>query len=384
MRLPDLLGSAAVVVGATLLGCESASPLKAAGLGVTPADLVLAATEPPAVRSQKPEAEPPSPQTPQTPQDLPGEVVARIRATVNGVPILESECREAAIGSLRDLLRVSASDRVREERKILDGVLDQIVDRELLYQDAISKLKRAGKKDVFDKVKEAADKEFQRWVRNAKTGFRSDDEFKLYLQSMGTSMDGQRRLRERMFIAEEYLRSNVLRYVDRAAGPREILDYYRSHPEEFTRSDSVQWQDIFVLASKFPTREEARRFAQGVASRAQAGEDFVALCQKHDDGLAKDQQGAGIGTERGKIRPPEVEKVLFTLEQGQVGPLVELRDGFHIVKVTRREYAGLMPFDEKVQQAVKDKIRNDVYQKERKKFIEELRRNAQVEKFSAG
>lgn len=384
MRWRRLLKSAAAVGGALALGCEAAPSVRASLGDVPAAALVMAAAEEPAIRLQKPEKEAPARASGEEAEPPPssGEVLARIRATVNGAPILESEVREAAIGSIGQLLRVAASERAREEQKILDGVLDQLVDRELLYQDAIAKLKRAGKKDIFDRVKEAADKEFQKWLRNAKAGFKSDDEFRLYLQSMGTSIEGQRRLRERMFIAEEYLRSNIMRYVDRATGPQEVLDYYRTHPEEFTRTDSVQWQDIFILASKFPSREEARRFADALAARARAGGDFVALGKQYDDGLAKDQQGMGIGSERGKIRPPEAEAVVFSLKPGEVGPVIELPGGFHIVKVVKREYAGPMPYDDKVQLAIKDKIRNEVYVKERKRFIEELRRNAQIEKLS--
>ncbi len=382
MRWQRLLGSAAVAVGvAAAPGCGTAPPVRAA-VGEMPAPtLVVGAAEEPAVRLQKPEGESSRVVTASSPvPPAPGEVVVSVRATVNGQAILDSEVRDAALGQMSGLLRVAASDRAREEQKILDGALDAIIDRELLYQDAVNKLRRAGKKDIFDKVKESADKEFQRWVRSVKSQFHGDDEFKQYLQAMGTSLESQRRLRERMYVAEEYLRSNVLRFVDRATGPQDVLDYYRTHPEEFTRADKLEWQDIFLLASRFPTRDEARRFAESLAVRARDGEDFVALGRQYDDGLAKDQQGLGLGSERGKVKPPEAEEILFKLRAGEVGPVIELRDGFHVVKVLRRDYAGAMPYDEKVQLAVKEKIRNDVYQKERKRFLDELRKSAQIEK----
>ena len=376
MRWQQMLGSAVVVVGTASLGCKSSLPLHPTG-GLSSSALVRAA-DGPAVRSQKPEAEDVVPAS--APSPVSGQVVASIRAWVNGKPILDSEVREAAIGGMRELLRVDVAERAREERKLLDGALDQIIDRELLYNDAMEKLRRANKRDVYEKIKEAADRDFQRWLGTVKKAFPSDAEFKQYLQAMGTSFEAQRRQRERMFIAEEYLRSTVMRYVERAAAPQEILDYYKGHPEEFRRTDSVQWQDIFVLAGKFPTRDDARRFAENLAARARAGEDFVALCRQHDDGLAKDQQGMGLGSERGKVRPPEVEPVVFALKPGEVGPVVELPGGFHVVKVIRREYEGVLPFDEKVQTTVREKMRNEVYQKERKRFVEELRRNAQIEK----
>jgi hypothetical protein len=390
MRWQRLLGSAAAVVGAAAAGCEAAPPVRAGVPPVPLAALVEPAREAPAARMQMDEATPPPPppadgSVEQTSlRSVPGQTVAVIRATVNGVPILESEVREFAIGPLGALDRLPAEERRRQEPKVLDASLDTLIERELLWQDAMAKLKKAGKKDVLDKVNDAAGKEFDRWVRAAKKDFPSDDAFKQYLQSKGTSLQGQRRLRERMFLAEEYLRSSVLRHVDRAAGHPEVLDYYRSHPEEFTRPDGVEWQDVFVLASKYPTRDEARSVAERIAFRARAGEDFVKLCLDHDDGLARDRKAAGMGTRRGEIRPQEAEAVLFQLEDGQVGPVIELREGFHVVRLVRREYAGLVPFDDKVQTMIRDKLRNEAYARERKRFLEELRKNAHVEKWRGG
>jgi parvulin-like peptidyl-prolyl isomerase len=374
MTWQRLVGAAAVIVGTAAPGCESGPLLRAA------------APEGPAVRLQKAEGEglppPPGGDLPAAP----GEVIAAIRATVNGVPILDSEIREAAIGPLEALYRLPESERAREEQKVMDNVLDALIERELLVQDALSKIKRSGKKDALDEVKKAADKEFQRWLRTAKASFKSDEEFKRFLLSRRTSLEGQKRMRERNFIAEEYLRSVVMHIVDRATGHQELLEYYKKHPEEFTRVDNVQWQDIFVLASNpryGGDREAARRAAQGLADRARAGEDFVKLCQEYDDGTASAKSAAGDGSRRGEIRPAEAEAVLFQMSDGQVGPVLELRDGFHVIRLVKREHAGLMPFDEKVQTTVKDKLRNEVYLRERKRFLDELWKDAQVQRWPA-
>jgi parvulin-like peptidyl-prolyl isomerase len=384
MNWQRLLGAAAVIVAAATSGCESAPASRTARLGVPPSALVPS-SETVGIRLQKPDEEvrttsaiSPPPLPPSGPGE--SEVVAVVLATVNGAPILDSEVREAAIGPLSALARLPEGERLREAEKIINAVLDQIIDRELLYQEAITRVKKSGKKDILDKLREAANKDFDRWVRVAKANFKNDEEFRQFLASRETSLEGQRRLRERMFIAEEYLRSGIMRYVDRAANHQEVLDYYRSHPEEFTRGDSVQWQDIFIRASKFPTREEAQRFAEALAARARTGEDFVRLCVEYDDGLSAGQQGAGIGTRRGEIKPVEAEPVVFRLREGEVGPVIELSTGFHIVKVVKREYAGLMPLDAKVQTTIRDKLRNVVYQRERKQFLEELRRNAVIDK----
>jgi parvulin-like peptidyl-prolyl isomerase len=389
MQWQRLLRSAAAVVGAAAVGCESAPSLHAADLGVPPTALVQAAGTSTAARMQKPDRDgtavtPVAAVVPPDPLHG-GRVMTSVRVMVNGHPIFDDEVSEAALGPLASLN--PASDGYQAEvKKVKSAALEQLIDRELLIQEAENKLKMAGKKDVLDKVKEEADGQFQRWVKQARAGFKSDDEFKAYLRARGTSYEGQRRLRQRIFLADEYLRSNVMRYVDHRTGHQEILDYYRAHPEEFQRTDSVQWQDIFLDAAQYPNRDAAYRTATEVAARARAGDadDFVKLCEKYDNGLARTKKGAGIGTRRQDINPPEAAAVLFQMRDGEVGPIVSVPAGFHVLRLVKRTQAGLAPFNEEVQKAIKDKLRNEAFALESKRFLEELRQTAHIERVPAG
>ena len=50
--------------------------------------------------------------------------------------------------------------------------------------------------------------------------------------------------------------------------------------------------------------------------------------------------------------------MLWQLRDGQVGPLVELPTGFHVIRLVKRTHAGVLPFnDEKVQKQIRDKLR---------------------------
>jgi hypothetical protein len=251
---------------------------------------------------------------------------------------------------------------------------------------AKKQLAKANKKDVLEKVDEEADAQFERWVKQARAGFPSDEAFRKYLQERGTSFEGQKRMRRRMYLADQYLHSNVMRYVDRATGHQETYDYYRAHPEEFQRTDSVQWQDVFIDAGdqrKYPTRADAQRKAQELQAQAKAGgtEDFVRLCQQYDDGLAKTKKGAaGLGTRREDISPPEAAAVLFQMRDGDVGPIVSVPAGFHVLRLVKRTHAGMAPFDDEVQKAIREKLRNEVYVRESKRFMDELKESAHIER----
>src|SRR5262249_25954347 len=109
------------------------------------------------------------------------------------------------------------------------------------------------------------------------------------------------------------------------------------------------------------------------------GEDFTKLAKEFDRGVASLHENAeGVGHKRGEINPPEVEKILFQLKEGQVGPVVEIHTGYHIVRVAKREYAGRMPCDEKVQKQIRDKLKNEVFVREMKRIVADLKRRAEI------
>jgi parvulin-like peptidyl-prolyl isomerase len=188
-----------------------------------------------------------------------------------------------------------------------------------------------------------------------------------------------RRQTERGLISSEYLRSRIRPILDSQASAREIQEYYDTHRNEFMRLDSVQWQDVFIaVAPQRPTVADARRFAESLIARCRTDQDFAKLVQ-YDDGDSKFRGGEGLGSRKGEIRPPEVENVLFQLKEGQIGPVIELSTGVHIVRVTKREFAGQIPLDEKTQKLIGNKIKNQVFEHEYKRIIRELRGRSTIE-----
>jgi parvulin-like peptidyl-prolyl isomerase len=386
-----------ILVGLNSAGCKNFVENNIMGLdtaNMDPRALVLAADDGPkdvtVSRFQKADQEtakitPPTPslntQPVLTGEAAKGQTIASIRAMVNDVPILDEEVRAAVATYLSGTRNLPEPERSRVQSEILHKALDQLVERELVIQDAKAKLNRAGKQ-VMDKVKEAAGKEFDRQIRDIKkqTGVTTDEEFLTMLRTQGVSLDGMRRQSERQFLAQEYLRSRIMPMIDEI-GHEQILNYYNGHPEEFQINDSVKWQDIFIDGQK-PGRsiDEARIFANDILKRIRAGADFNEFT-KYDDGesgLAR--KGFGYGSQRGEIQPREAEPILFQLKDGQIGPLVEIPSGFHIIRLVKREFAGKMPFhEEKTQLAIRDKLRKEIANRESQRLIDDLKRKAQIE-----
>lgn len=302
---------------------------------------------------------------------------ATILAVVNGEPVLDEEVK---LSCYREL---AAARSAREQQEILKDALKQVIDREIVLQDALAKLERGGPQGVkfIEKLKEEANLEFEkRWLRPTmkSANINSEAEFARYMRDHQMSLDVMRRLYQRNFMAMQYLLSRIQPHLSRI-GHTEITDYYASHREEFTQPDSVQWQDIYIDTGRHASRDAAREFAEALARRARQGEDFAKLSAEFDNGTSgRFRKGDGQGHKHGEIFPREAEPILFQMRDGEV-QIIERPRGFHVIHLVKRDYAGPIPFDGKVQKEIHDKLRNVVYQRERDVIVKELKRKAVID-----
>ena len=375
----------------TVVGCASGRPALAAG--DSSAGSVSPATTTTTARLQKPDADPASPTVRRTAfetfnQPFPGlpggQVAVRIRAHVNEAVILDQELRDVAFPLLMQTLNRPEPDRTRVQKEILDRELQGLIDREVILQDLHAKMANM-KPQYLDKLKEAAAKEFKRQINqmiaNAQRGganIKTEDQLKDALRAQGMSLDSMRRQKEREFMAMEYMKSRIYSKVDHVSH-QDLADYYEQHANEFEVQDSIKWQHIFIDAGKYRSREEARRFAEQLTVRARQGEDFGKLAAQFDNGDSSYRHGEGEGTRRGEIKPPEAESLLFSMHDGEVGPVVEKTNGFHLIRLVHREYAGRRPLNDKVQAEIRKKLQNEVADQEYKRLLADLKRNATIE-----
>src|SRR6266851_2721016 len=252
-------------------------------------------------RLQKPENEPPKrtasrsildQATYQTATPSPGEVAARIRATVNGTPILDEEVREAVYPYLLATQNLPEPERTTRRKDIFEKEMQHLIEREVILQDMFARLNK--NKPVLEKLREAAGKEFDKKMRETRktVKIKTDEEMKAFFRMQGLSLQGVRRQVERNFMAMEYMRNRVMPAIDRI-GHEQIREYYDGHPEGFQVADSVTWQDIFIDAGKHPHRDAARKFALELIDKAQKGEDFLQLVTHYDQGNSSYLNGEG-------------------------------------------------------------------------------------------
>jgi peptidyl-prolyl cis-trans isomerase SurA len=310
-----------------------------------------------------------------------GAIAVRMRATVNGIPIMEDELREALAPYLGELMQVPESQRAAALQKLNERELNRLIERELVLEEAMAKIKGLNRPTVMEELKKEAAKDADKRVREVKTALKmqSDDEFKLVLASQGMSVAGLRRQSERSFMMMEYVRNVIYPTIQRIS-LQQMRDYYNQHPDEFKTEDSVQWQDLFIDASKHAAPAAARAHAEHVLARVKAGEDFAKLAQEFDDGDSKLRGGAGLGSKHGEILPAQAEELVWSLK-AEDSSILDLGFGFHIVRIAKREYTGLRPFDVPCQMEIRKKLQGVIAEREYRRIVDDLKRKATITVF---
>jgi len=147
--------------------------------------------------------------------------------------------------------------------------------------------------------------------------------------------------------------------------PDAARHFYEQNKSIYTLPEAVHVSEIMVAfpSGRAPTsreRAELKAKAQTLRRRVAGGEDFAAVARKDSGGPT-----AGDGGDLGwVIRHPRLSaplvKAAFSQKIGEVGPLVESKLGYHILRVIERRPAKLIPFED-----VRQNLANDCMSAER-------------------
>jgi parvulin-like peptidyl-prolyl isomerase len=311
------------------------------------------------------------------------EVVAIVN---NNNVITDREVIESVWQQYEAVSKLEGHEREAKQKELYTKALRRTIDRELILDEMYTKLKKAGKGQVIEDIKDVATQLTDKQFRDMKKriGAKTDDQLADWLRLQGLTLPVLRRQFERQIMAQQYVRS-ILDQKGRRVGLAEIREYYDKHPDEFKTPDRVKWQHIYIGLGNPPNPAGALARAEALRKRVAAGEDFAALSVQFDEGFAKLQRGAGTGERRSGseenkedwIQPLDVEPTVWALTPGQVSAVVHTPTGYHLVKVVEREYAGVRPYDPKLQGEIREKLTRLTFDADEAKLIEELwRRNS--------
>jgi len=340
------------------------------------------AQSPAPVSTLPPHADPRRPDTTTPPSVVPANPPAtqvKMVATIGPEYfVTEEEVAMQVRQRARDYIALTGPERLAKEREVYREELKRLIERELIVAEfvgRVTKNKPEALPGIWQSASEMADRQI-RELRRA-NDMVAEAKFTEALQMMGLSQKAFKRNIERMMMTSMYMRE-LLKDKGKVISLAEIEDYYRRHPDEFRVKDRVVWQHLFVSFSGSQSPAEAKQKIDRLLTAARGGADLGKLATEQGHGDSALRGGEGVGTKRGEILPRELEPTVFAVKVGQLSGVVQTATGYHVIKVSERDVAGVRAFDEKVQADVRNKLTDQLVKVEREKVVDDLWRRSAV------
>ncbi|WP_413705176.1 peptidylprolyl isomerase [Pseudomonas sp. Pseusp16] len=247
-------------------------------------------------------------------------------ARVNGEEISRLRLERYFAEYLEDQGRVEGSiDNPKAYRQLRKAALDALIDRELLWQEAIKRgvvISDAVVKDRIDQTRQAMG---------------GAEVFARRLEDAGYTEYTRRELAARQ----------VFNDLTQAGEPdeKQVRAFYEEHRAEMNRPEAVQARHILVKVGPGAdpsTVEAARLRLMGMRASIVAGADFASLARSGSED-ASASEGGDLGYfPRGRMLP-EFEAVAFALAPGAVSEPVRTSVGWHLIYLENHMEATNVP-----------------------------------------
>jgi parvulin-like peptidyl-prolyl isomerase len=240
---------------------------------------------------------------------------------------VESALKEIELMALHP---IPAAERGTSREKILE----RIIGHHLLAQAARSQKLEVSAADVDGDI------------NSLREEYGGADGFNRMLGYLGITPEQLHRQRR--------LRLEMARFVEGNTGSisvaaAEVDEYYGENRDQFKTPDSITASHILIRSPQLAPAEEkaaARSRAAALLEQLRGGADFAQLAREHSEDQETAASGGALGAIDREQTDPAFAEVVFTLAPGELSPVVETAQGFHVAKVHQRTPATTRPLAE--------------------------------------
>jgi peptidyl-prolyl cis-trans isomerase SurA len=311
-----------------------------------------------------------------------------VMATVNGKEILRAEMEKYYKASLGDTPQQPSQEEADIRRlTILHGMIED----EILQQRAAKLNLAASDEDVNAKITEM------------KTPY-TQEEWDKQLKQRNMSLDDLKRDWRRSLTETKLLNKEIESKIN--ITDAQISSYYTAHKAEFNLIEpQYHLEQIMVTAApaqqagnlqnnKASGDADARKKIQALHTKLENGEDFGVLAMNFSEAQNASNGGdMGFIAESALHSDPDAYNAINKLKQGQISDVLPIYDspapghrtvGYAIYKLISREAAGQREMnDPRVQQTIRQGLRESHAQLLKKAYFEMLDDQAKVRNFFA-
>ncbi len=293
----------------------------------------------------------------------------KIVATVNGTMITNNIL---LAGINEKLPLISIHTRVSEKRykEIRKQVLNEIIDDELLYQEA--KLKNI----LIDK------NALNYQINMMKTAYPSEKIFKQELKKTGSSYKQWVNKIKRRLLINQLIKEEVVDKITITG--HDIQFYYENNKYKFKIPEQMKLLHILISVPPGGMREgwqAGLEKADSIYQRIINGEDFSTMAQNVSDDTSSSKKGGAIGWLHVGQLLPELDKIAVQLEIGQVSKPIRTIYGYHIIKLIGRKPAKQLTIEEVGKKNIEKRIYKNLYAQRKEELIAKLRAAATIRIF---
>lgn len=291
-------------------------------------------------------------------------------ATVNGTAITQADFdREVQLAQRR----FASSGRSPEDSELLalkKEILENLINRELLYQECQNKGIKVEKTTINEQYE------------LLKKRFPHETDFKDALSRLNLSEAEMKSQIERDLAIQQLITEKFVQKV--TITDKETKAYYDSHPQAFRRPEQVRVSHILISVDQTADQAQkaaARKKIEDIQKKLNKGEDFEALAREFSQ-CPSGSRGGDLGYlgRRQLVKP--LEEVAFALPPGQVSDIVESPFGYHLIKVIEKRPETLRGYEE-IKVKLQEYLKQQLVGKQVDLYIEELKGKANVERFLA-
>jgi len=231
--------------------------------------------------------------------------------------------------------------------------LEELIEEKLLLNWAEKNKIKVDKKEVED------------FLKQIKSRFNSEDEFKNELKRMNITEEDYKKMIENTLIAnkalEKILNINIT--------DEDLKKYYENNKTQFKIPKELKLRQIYLN-----TEQEAN----DVYLALEAGADFKKLASlKSADPVLKEKEG-DIGFISKGMLLPELEKEIFLLEVGKYTKPLKTGNGYSIIKVEEIREEKELSFEE-IKDRLREVLKSNIISANRRNVIENLKSQVKIE-----
>jgi len=271
------------------------------------------------------------------------------------------------------------------------NILDQLIETEIL-------MRRAEKLGLL-----ATDEEVERKLTEIKSPY-TQEQFDQRLKDKRISLEDFKQDLRRSLTREKVLNKEITSKIN--ITDQDISNYYNQHRAEFNLIEpQYHLAHIFVTPmpnpqvrnlqnSKAQNDADARKKIQMILNRLDSGDDFATLAMNYSEDTDTTSNGGDLGfTPESALNNTDAatREAVMRLKPGQFSPIVPVMNpatkqvyGYRIVKLVAKEPAGQRALnDPRVQQAIREQLRDRREQLLKAAYYETLRDQAKIQNYYA-